>query len=202
MTKDNKHIDVDLDFLDEVDASKKSVSNHKPKVTNKESVTKKYNWKAISIVVIVIVLIVWISAFEDSSSSTSTYTSPSTNQIKKVSVDDKSIEYGEYRCSQYHYDKAVALNTDETESQLTSAQNSLEYRANELERLQNEIENSYVNEYSSQWEIDDYNDMIETYNSKLISYNRDATALDTRIDRFNAQVEVHNNYLIQNCSLR
>jgi peptidoglycan hydrolase CwlO-like protein len=78
----------------------------------------------------------------------------------------------------------------------------MENRANELERLQGEIENSYVSEYSSQWEIDDYNDTVNTYNAKLTSYKRDVAALDTRIDRFNTQVAAHNNYLMQNCTPR
>lgn len=202
MAKNNKHIDLDLDFLDEEDTSKKIVSSHKPKATNKEGSVKKHNWKTILIVVGVIIVIIWIDASEDSSPSTSSHTPPSTNQIKNVSVDDNSVEYGDYRCSQYHHDKVVALNPDETESQLTSAQNSLEYRANELERLENEIENFYVNEYSSQWEIDDYNDTVQTYKFKLTSYQRDAAALDSRIDKFNTQVEARNNYLVQNCSLR
>lgn len=202
MTKDNKHIDVDLDFLNEEDSSKKSISSHEPKVANKENKIKKYNWKAISIVVGVIIVIIWIGVSEDSKSPTSTYTSPSTSQIKNVSVDDENVEYGEYRCSQSHYDKAVALSPSESEQTLASAQLSMETRANEIERLQKGIENNYVNEYSSQWEIDDYNDTIDTYNSKLTSYKRDAAALDTRIDRFNTQVAAHNNYLVQNCSLR
>jgi len=188
--------------LDEENTSKKSVSSHKSKVTNKEGSVKKYNWKTILIVVGIVIVIIWIGVSEDSSSPTSTYTSPSTSQIKNVPVDDESVEYGEYRCSQYHYDKAVALSPSESEQALENAQLSMETRANEIERLQREIENSYVNEYSSQWEIDDYNDTVETYNSKLTSYQRDATALDSRIDKFNTQIKAHNNYLVQNCSLR
>jgi peptidoglycan hydrolase CwlO-like protein len=202
MTKKNKHIDVDLDFLDAENTSKKSVSSHNPKITNKKGSVKKYNWKTILIFVGITIVIIWIGVSEDSSSPTSTYTSPSTSQIKNISVDDESIEYGEYRCSQYHYDKAVALSPSESEQALENAQLSMETRANEIERLQREIESSYGNEYSSQWEIDDYNDTVETYNAKLTSYQRDATALDSRIDKFNMQVEAHNNYLVQNCSLR
>ncbi len=78
----------------------------------------------------------------------------------------------------------------------------MDLRASELERLERELKYSYVTEYSSQYEIDDYNANVNTYNSKLTAYQRDATALESRIDRFNAQVAAHNNYLTQNCTPR
>jgi peptidoglycan hydrolase CwlO-like protein len=196
MAKDNNHIDINLDFLDEDDSSKKSVSSHKPKGTNKESKRKKYNWKTILIIAGVVLFFGWAIFSEDNSSNntnTQSYTSSEPSNSDSVVI-------GEYTCSRYHYDKAVALNPDETESQLTSAQNSLEYRANELDRLQNEIENSYVNEYSSQWTIDQYNETVNEYNSKLSSYQRDANSIDSRIDRYNDQIEAHNNYLMNNCT--
>lgn len=202
MTNKDKKLEIDLEFLDEVPPKSKQPIREESINASTPSSQTKWNWKVILIITGIIIVIIWIGVSEDSSSPTSTYTSPSTSQIKNVSVDDESVEYGEYRCSQYHYDKAVALSPSESEQTLENAQLSMETRANEIERLQLEIENSYVNEYSSQWEIDDYNDTVETYNSKLTSYQRDATALDSRIDKFNVQVEAHNNYLVQNCSLR
>jgi peptidoglycan hydrolase CwlO-like protein len=203
MSEKDKKLDFDLGFLDEESPkSKQPIRKDHAKAPETASSTK-WNWKTISIVAGVIIVIIWIAASEDNSSTpTSTYTPPSTNQVRNVSAGDDSVEYGEYRCSRYHYDKAVALSPSETEQTLKSAQLSMDIRANELERLQREIENSYVNEYSWQWEIDDYNDNVNTYNSKLTSYKRDATALDSRIDRFNAQVAAHNNYLTQNCTPR
>ncbi len=196
MAKDNKHLDINLDFLDEEDTSKKKVSGHKPKIANQESGVKKYNWKTILIIVGVVLFFGWAIFSEDSSTN-------NTNTQGYTTTDKSSNDFvviGEYACSRYHYDKAVALNPDESESQITSAQNSLEYRANEIDRLQNEIENSYVNEYSSQYAIDQYNEMVNEYNSKLASYNRDATNLDSRIDRYNEQIAKHNNYLTSNCT--
>lgn len=196
MAKDNKHLDINLDFLDEEDTSKKKVSGHKPKIANQESGVKKYNWKTILIIVGVVLFFGWAIFSEDSSTN-------NTNTQSYTTTDKSSNDFvviGEYTCSRYHYDKAVALNPDESESQITSAQNSLEYRANEIDRLQNEIENSYVNEYSSQYAIDQYNEMVNEYNSKLASYNRDATNLDSRIDRYNEQIAKHNNYLTSNCT--
>lgn len=195
MTKDNKHIDINLDFLDKNNSSKKGAPIYKPKITNKGSKVKKYNWKTILIIAGVVLFFCWAIFSEGNSNNninTQSYTSSET-------LNSDSVVIGEYTCLRYHYNKAVALNPDETESQLISAQNSLEYQANELERLQNEIENSYVNEYSSQWAIDQYNEMIDEYNSKLTLYQSDADSLDSRIDRYNNQVEAHNNYLINNC---
>jgi len=196
MTKDNKHLDINLDFLDEEDESKKKLSSHNPKIANKEGKVKKYNWKTILIIAGVVLFFGWAIFSEDSSNNNTSTQSYTTSE--KSSND--SVVIGEYTCSSYHYDKAVALNPDESESQITSAQNSLEYRANEIDRLQNEIENSYVNEYSSQYAIDQYNEMVNEYNSKLASYNRDATSFDSRIDRYNEQIAKHNNYLKSNCT--
>jgi peptidoglycan hydrolase CwlO-like protein len=196
MAKDNKHLDINLDFLDEEDTSKKKVSGHKPKIANQESRVKKYNWKTILIIVGVVLFFGWAIFSEDNSTNNTNTQSYTTTEKSN----NDSVVIGEYICSRYHYDKAVALNPDESESQITSAQNSLEYRANEIDRLQNEIENSYVNEYSSQYAIDQYNEMVNEYNSKLASYNRDAANLDSRIDRYNEQIAKHNNYLTSNCT--
>lgn len=203
MSDKDKKLDFDLGFLDEESPKpkqpiqKKQKEEPKPEFTN----TIKRHWKTIAVVGGVL-LIVILAASDDGTTSTQTYTPPSTNQVRNVSADNDLVEYGEYRCTQYHYNKAVGLSPSETEQALKSAQFSMDLRANELERLQREIEYSYVNEYSSQWEIYDYNDNVDTYNAKLTSYQRDATVLDSRIDRFNAQVEAHNRYLIQNCTPR
>ena len=202
MSDKDKKLDFDLGFLDEESPKPKQPIRKKHSESPEATSPINWNWKTISIIAGVIIVIIWIASSEDSTTPTSTYTPPSTNQVRNISADDDSVEYGEYRCSRYHYDKAVALSPSETEQQLESAQFSMELRSSELERLQNEIEYSYVSEYSSQYEIDDYNAKVNTYNSKLTSYKRDATALDSRVDRFNAQVEAHNRYLTQNCTPR
>lgn len=199
MKNKDKKLKVDLEFLDlQSPKSKQSIRSETARVS-KTSNSTKWNWKSISIIVGIIIFIIWIGASEDSNSPASTNIPTTTSQVKSVSIDD-SIEYGEYRCSRLHYDKAVSLSPSESEQTLNREQLSMETRANELERLEREIEYSYVNEYSSQWEIDDYNDTVDTYNSKLTSYKRDAAALDNRIDRFNTQIATHNKYLVQNCT--
>jgi len=76
----------------------------------------------------------------------------------------------------------------------------LKYKEKELDRLENEIDNSYVNEYSSQWKINQYNATVNEYNSKLATYKRDVAVLNSRIDKYNTQIEAHNNYLRNNCT--
>jgi peptidoglycan hydrolase CwlO-like protein len=196
MAQDKEHLDINLDFLDKDTVPKKNASVRKSNASSKEGGAQKYNWKKILIIGGVILFFGWVIFSEDSSTNntnTGNYTPP-------ANINDDSVVVGEYTCSRHHYNQAVALNPDESESQITSAQNSLEYRANELERLQNEIEGSYVGEYSSQWEIDQYNETVDEYNSKLPSYKRDAANLDSRIDRYNAQIATHNNYLMNNCT--
>jgi len=202
MSEKDKKLDFDLGFLDEESPKPKQPIRKEHTKAPEATISIKWNWKTISIIAGVIIVIIWIASSEDSTTPTSTYTPPSTNQVRNVSADEDSIIYGEYRCSRYHYDKAVALSPSETEQTLKSAQSSMDLRASELKRLERELKYSYVTEYSSQYEIDDYNAKVNTYNSKLTSYKRDATALDSRIDRFNAQVVAHNNYLTQNCTPR
>jgi len=201
MKNKDKKLKVDLDFLDEKSSKPKQRVHNESTRPSDASSSRKWNWKTISIVVGIIVVVFWLGASEDNSPS-STSTPTNNSQVKSISADDDSVEYGEYRCSQHHYDKAVSLSPSKSETALNTAQLSMDNRANELERLERNIEYSYVNEYSEQWEIDNYNDEIYTYNSKLASYKRDAAAHDTRIDRFNSQIEVHNKYLAQNCTPR
>lgn len=195
MAQDKEHLDINLDFLDKDTSPKKSASVRKSNAPNKESGTQKYNWKKILLIGGVVLFFGWVIFSEDSSTNNT-----NTGSYVPSNTSEDSVVVGEYTCSRYHYNQAVALDPDETESQITTAQNALEYRANALEQLQNEIENSYVNEYSSQWEVDQYNEKVDEYNSKLPAYKRDAASLDSRIDRYNAQIAAHNNYLRSNCT--
>jgi len=198
----DKHIKIDLEFLESDSANKKTTAPIPPG-NNKNPKSSKYNRKNILIIIGgVILLFLWI-IFSDDSPSTSTnnagsHTPSSTNQL---SSDNDTYIIGEYRCSKYDYDKAVELVSAETEQEINATRDALEYKSREIDRLQNEIDNSYVDEYSSQYKIDQYNETVNEYNSKLTSYERDTTSFSSRVDRYNAQVETHNNYLKNNCTL-
>lgn len=200
MAKDNKNLDFDLDFLDE--ESPAEVKKKTPKKRSQGPLLsagakdgiKKWGTG----IAVVIGIIFFIALFSDDSSTSSNYTPPTSNSNSAYSNDDDMVRVGEYMCSRYHYNRATELEPDD--SALTLEQNLLISRGNEVDRLANEIEYSYVNEYSSQWEIDEYNAMIDEYNRKLTSYNRDASNIDLKIDQYNARVETYNNYLVQNCT--
>jgi len=201
------HLNIDLEFLDKKESPRttpkpNSSSGQGPGVTTQARVGGQYNWKNIFIIGGVILFFGWVIFSEDSSSSSSTantYNAPVSGQQSNT---DDNLVIGQYSCSRYHYDQAVALDPDESEQQIEIARTALESRSNEIDRLQSKIKNSYVNEYSDQWEIDEYNELIDDYNKKLSSYKTDSASFETRIDRYNVQIEKHNNYLTANCTKR
>jgi hypothetical protein len=214
MKNDKEHLKIDLDFLDKKETSHvatpktpppSSTASHTPPpvkpTTTPVTTGYKYNWKNILIIGGIILFFGW-AIFSDSGSSTDSSYTPTTQTSGYSNSDDDTVNVGEYSCSRYHYNQAVALDPDETEQQIESSSSAFEYRTNRLENLKDEIDNSYVNDYSAQWEIDEYNEMIDEYNSLLPAYKRDLAALDARIDRYNAQIQTHNNYLIANCTKR
>ena len=206
MKESKDHLNFDLEFLDKKEHVRAKPTQ--PKSDDGQTSTGptpissgyQYNWKGILIVGGIVLFIGWAIFSDDSgssSSTTNTYTPPASGQ---TSNSDDSVIIGDYRCSRYHYNQAVALDPDETEAQITAVRNALKYRSNALEQLGNDIDNSDVSENSSQWELDQYNEMVNDYNSKLPAYNRDVASLDSRIDRYNTQIEAHNNYLRNNCT--
>jgi len=207
MKEPKDHLDIDLEFLDKKEPVRvvpkpESNGGQTSSTPKSPSTDHKYNWKNILIIGGVILFFGWVIFSDDdsSSSSTNTYTPPA--QTSNYNSDDDTVMVGEYSCSRYHYNQAVVLDPVETEQQIENAQSALEYRTNRLENLKSEIDNSYVNDYSSQWEIDDYNEKVDEYNSLLPAYKRDLASLDSRIDTYNAQIQTHNNYLVANCTKR
>lgn len=208
--KDKKdHLNIDLEFLDKKEASRESMpatdesSPSAPRSAAPVSTGYKHNWRNIAIIGGIVLVIIWAIASSDDSSTNSTSSGsyvPST-QTSNYNNNDTVIR-GDYSCSSYEASRADALDPSESEATLTIAQNSIEQRSRRLENLKDEIDSSYVSEYSSQWEIDDYNQKVDEYNSLLPGFKRDAESLSSRIDRYNAQVEARNNYLRQNCTPR
>lgn len=205
--KDSKeHLDIDLEFLDKKESIRvapKPESNARQTSNTPKAPLKvtTYNRKNILIIGGIILFIGWVIFSSDdgsSSSSVNTYTPPA--QTSNYNTNNDDVMIGEYSCSRSHYNQAVALNPDETEQQIESASSAFEYRTNALERLGDEIDNYYVDDYSVQWEIDDYNAKVNEYNSKLPAYERDLASLDARIDTYNAQIKRYNNYLVANCT--
>lgn len=206
MKNEDKKIEIDLAFLDERSSKPKQlIQKDEENVSEVTNVgTWKRNWKTILIASSLVFVVVLIAAIEDGGTSVpnTAPASSSATRAESASSSEDDVEYGEYRCSRYHYDKAVALSPTENEQSIKNTQLSMDSRSNELDRLKNEIEYSEANEYSPQYVIDAHNEKINAYNSKLAAYKLDAANLDSRIDKFNSQVAAHNDYLVRNCSPR
>jgi len=210
--KDKKeHLKIDLDFLDKetpkepqpAPADADSSSAARP-ATTPVSTGYKHNWRNIAIIGGIVLVIIWAIASSDDSSTNSTSSGSyvPTTQTSNYNSGSGTVIRGDYSCSSYAASRVDALSPSESEATLTSAQNALERRTNYLKNLKDEIDSSYVNEYSDQWQIDDYNQKVDEYNSLLPAYKRDMAGLDSRIDSYNAQIEARNNYLSQNCTRR
>jgi hypothetical protein len=205
MKEQKNHLDIDLEFLD-----KKESTQHTAKRENdggqtlgtpkKHQTGTQYNWKNILIIGGIVLFFIWIVSSEsESTPSTNNSYIPSTS-TNSPNTNGDNIVIGEYSCSRYHYDKATALSPDDTEQQIDDASSAFEYRTNSLENLSDKIDNADIDDYSSQYEVDEYNDDVSRYNSLLSNYKNDSDLLDRRIERYNAQVDIYNNYLSSNCT--
>jgi len=191
---DNKHLDLDLEFLGKEDPEKVKVSRK----ASTEAVAKKKSDGRFYLILFstiggILLLVGLASLVEDSSSTSFTSTSNNTNQ-------DDSVIVGDYSCSLYHSGKSDALQPSVyIESQVDNGNVALQLLSDEIDDLTLKIENTYVNT-ESQYSIDNYNDLIEEYNQMLIEYKNNSDVLDVQIDRYNAQVATYNNYLDSNCT--
>ena len=116
------------------------------------------------------------------------------------SYSDGLVQTGEYRCSQYHHDRAGELEPTDWESTLLDSKTSqLSAESDRMDSESYTIENEYVDEYD-QWSIDQHNARIDEFNAGLQSYRIRVSAHQADIDDYNSRVEVYNNYLIANCT--
>jgi len=214
MTKNKEHLDIDLDFLDDEDPSKKDVSDRKPNISNKQDKKQKYNLKSILIIGVVVLFFIWVFASDDGLSSNSTQIKPTQDQAQNIILTkntsfDKSLvsteeeEYiilGEYRCLMYHYNKASELEPSKSrEAFLESERIRIDNKGRELEKFALEIENMYVDEYS-QWSVDNYNSKLNSYNRQFYTYESGHEKFQYDINSYNNKVTVYNNYLENNCT--
>jgi len=202
MEKKDK-INFDLDFLekDSVDAeSKKSVSEKKSESIFPESTLsmKSENKWLIGFAIVVALVLIGVASEESSTSSPSTTNTPSSVTVSDY--DDGLIATGQYRCSQYHHNRAGELEpAASVGSTLDAKTKSLSAEINRMDSEKYDLENEYVDEYD-QWSIDQHNERIDDYNSSLQSYQTRTRMHQANIDSYNARVEAHNNYLIANCT--
>ncbi len=147
--------------------------------------------------IVIVVAIALFGAFSDDSSPT---TPTSNSTVTASQSDDGLIQTGQYRCSQYHHNRAGELKPSATEStNLDSKTSQLASESNRMDSEKSQLENEYVDEYD-QWSIDQHNENIDDYNSRLQSYRYRAQTHEASIDSHNARVEIYNNYLVANCT--
>ncbi|MBP9701411.1 MAG: hypothetical protein KBD47_00320 [Candidatus Pacebacteria bacterium] len=194
------HLNFDTDFLNSTKATPKPKVNS-PKQSGGSGggndTVKKWAW-GIGIVLGIIVL----SALFDDSSSTSTYTPPATPATTQASGgDDNTFTYNgqTFRCSDYHYDKAIALRPNATlSSQLDTEAAGFETRLAALKREKDRIDDMYVDEYD-QDSLDEYNAAVDSFNYNNNKYKSDVSLFEVRAEAFDRQIDTYNNYLDANC---
>ncbi len=163
---------------------------------------------AIACLIILGTIVIAATTPDDSSSVSSSggTTSPTSTIPVANTTTDQTYKFTDengkvYYCSVSNNARATELEpTDFEKSSIESDQASVAQKENELNRLQSEIDSMYVNEYSSQFLINRYNDLVDEYNLKHSTYERQFDNLDTKIDSYNQKVETYNNFLRNNCS--
>lgn len=160
-----------------------------------------------SLIILGTIVIVATTPDDSSSISSSGNSTPSTVPITTAGTPTEETykftdENGKvYYCSLSNNAKATTLEPSDFEkSSIESDQSSVDLKESELNRLKSEIDSMYVNEYSSQFLINRYNNLIDDYNLKHSTYERQFNSLDAKIDSYNQKVETYNNFLRNNCS--
>ncbi len=202
--KDSKdHLNIDLDFLDkkepirvapkpEPDSQKSgsapSSNEKKPEKKPIEVTTNtQYNLKKVLIFGGIIVFFLWAifsGNSDDSSSSSTTSNSTYSNTSNSNTFTGESGQI--FRCSDYNYDRAMALKPSETESA------ALDARVSASNSAKDDVESMYVDKYD-QDSIDSYNETVDEFNFRNNRLKTDLAAWDTKVDTYNS-------YLDDNCT--
>lgn len=187
---DNKHLQVDLEFLDKDEP----VHAKAPETTSRPpSNPTKYNWKGILIAVGVVII---IGAISDSGSSNKT-SSSATN-----SSQSDSVIVGNYSCSSYYSGQADSLKPSDLESsQLDTESADLQRRKDAIKISSDRIDNMYVDN-TDQESLDSYNQAVAEHNATLDTLKSDLKAHDAKVAGYNARIDKYNNYLDANCTKR
>lgn len=192
--KKDKHLDIDLDFLDEEAPKVKAKSSDGS--TEEKTSKVKVKWKNIAIIGGIILFFVWLGSLDSGTSSSTNYSN--TSSITSYNSQSDDVTVGQYRCSSYSSSQADKLKPSYTESEIDAEGTALEQRAGAIEQSANKIDTMYVDE-TSQYAIDSYNSLVSSHNTKIASFKKDYAAYEAKLDRFNAQVDAYNNYLETNC---
>ncbi len=130
---------------------------------------------------------------------------PVSNSPDTKQYDENSIftdENGKtFSCSLTNHSTAQSLRPSDSEkNKIIIDKNYLDSSYAQIENLKSEIDSMYVNEYSSQYLINEYNDKIDDYNAKVATYKRNLNNHNAEVDSYNLKVDKYNNFLRNNCT--
>jgi len=164
--------------------SLKSSDNYSGGMSNS---AKKWAWGIGIVVVIAIVAVI----------SGDSSTTPSTNTTVGTTSNGQ-VQNGGYKCSSSADAEARNLDPDVDNATI----NGIRADSIVLDRRSSTIsaESARIDAEKDTADIDTYNADVDTYNTLLDKLKLDRTALNTRIDAYNASEQVYNNYLAQNCT--
>jgi hypothetical protein len=202
--EDKDKINFDLNFLDEN-------TKEKPKQTPKQKSgdSKDPNWvyhkdtpkeKTLNSdsggmsdsviswawVIGIALLFIVIGSFSDDSGTSSTSSTPTNTASSGHTFTSGSGQT--FSCSDYNYDKAIAMRPTDAES------TALDNRVSASETSRAAIEDMYVDEYDQ--------DSLDTYNAAVDNFNYRNNRLKSDLAAFDAKVDAYNNYLDAHCTLK
>ena len=200
---DDKHLKIDLDFLDKEDTAAKEVARKKAeqKSTVVAAPASNINWKKTLLWGGGILFGLWIIiAAASGDSSTPSATSNATN----AAANSSQVATGQYMCSQSDHDYADSIDQDPNNTRkqyLSQQETALQNRSDALdaEKARIQAESSSVDQ-TDQSAIDSYNADVNNYNAELQQYNVDQQSLSSQIDAYNAGEQAYNSYLQQHCT--
>lgn len=195
MTAD-KHLNLDLKFLDEKSSGAKKTSssgNIKTAITGLNGPNIKW-WKVITALGVPALIFLAISiAVQDESSK-----SPKKPAVMPAE-NNETPSTDNFRCSSYHQNRVNDLRPNSLDdASLTTEHNRLEARSKTISTLAETIDNTKVNQYS-QASLDNYNALVNRHNTLLKSYRRDFAIFQSKIDQYDRAIKTYNTYLETNC---
>lgn len=226
----SEHLDFNTDFLDSdktrpspqsssetFPSRKRLFSDTKPSWTQNTAAPKKKTGRAkliVGAVCAVIILILIIIAANTPETNYNNPTPPATSNIPVVNTASQNAQAdpldlftdgngATYSCSLSDHAKATSLRPAISDkNKIASDESYLNTLETKVDNEKASIDSSYVNEYSPQYEIDEYNSQIDQYNIDLQTYKRAASNYSAEVDSYNAKVDVYNNFLKNNCTLQ
>jgi hypothetical protein len=203
---DNKKdsLDFDLNFLDpEIVAD----NSKQPEQIRKEEPSGGWTSSKSLIVAGVVVTIIAVAAGTiskppnsnptDNPARGTSSTPPISTPLKTPS--DDSVVVGSFRCSRSVSYQADRIRPSTSLAKLESEQAAMNMRWQALRNFGARIAAMEPNQHSPQSRFDQFNALVDEYNSTLGSLKIDAAELEQRVDSFNSQVNAYNAYLTSNC---